>query len=261
MLLNAAYTCCAKAAGMGGCTKAQKVAFDGAKECIGEAGGKGVDGMAAKSSEALGFTMAIDQLAKGGAHQALADMAHDAISRVTNAAACTMGKARHSKETMEHLTKAHGFLCAAGASCDVAKDGGDDMVDMAAGVGDLGKTEGTRAAELAKALEVAQAEKATLAKTLSDIVPLLDRLSKRVEDIAQTPLPPMVARVGMTSVSKTDDGRGDDARELTTEEIAAAIAKMSPNEVELIPFKAARFRPLQLNGLRSSSEIREVITR
>jgi hypothetical protein len=223
MLLDAAYTCCTKAAGMDGCTAAQKASLNAAKECIGSCGGKE---MATKSSDALGFAIAMDRLVKGGAHQALADMAHDAISRVTKAAACSMGKAgaRHSKETMEQLGKAHGHLCAAGATCDNVKKDDDMSYDAAAADGDLIKALETERAQKAEVV----AENAALVKALGQIVPMLDRLTQRVEDIAQAPLPAQaVARVpGGMSVSKAQDGRDPDnsgAPLLTAEEIIKAL--------------------------------------
>lgn len=226
MLLDAAYTCCAKATGMDGCTKAVKQSFDDAKECVGAAGGKGFEEMASKSSDTLGFTMAIDGLAKGGGHTALADMAHDAISRVTKAAACSMGKAgaRHSKETLVQLGKAHGYLCAAGATCDgVKKDDSGDDVGMASASADLGKALEAERADKAAVV----AENAALVKALGEIVPMLNRVLQRVEDIAQAPLPAQaVARVpGTSAVSKTQDGRDPDNNTplFTAEEIIKAL--------------------------------------
>jgi hypothetical protein len=126
---------------------------------------------------------------------------------------------------MEHLGKAHEHLCAAGASCEsVKKDDTGDDVAMAAASADLSKALDTERAEKAAVV----AENAALVKALGEIVPMLNRLTQRVEDIAEAPLPAQaVARVpGIMSVSKTQDGRDPDntgAPLLTAEEIIKAL--------------------------------------
>ena len=138
---------------------------------------------------------------------------------------------------------------------------------MAAGavcVGSLGVSEEGRrgtgfepgkavqAGEFAKVLADERAEKAALVKTLGEMVPLLDRLSKRVDDIARTPLPPLTIARGSVAVSKQQDGRGigspGDAQ-LSPEAIAAALAKMSKEEQTLTLIKASYANPIRVLGL------------
>jgi len=224
---------------MDGCTKAQKDCFGKAASCLSDAGAKE---MAMKSSS-IG-ALAIEQLAKGGAHNAMADMAHDAISRVSKAISCGMGKvgARHSKDTMEHLGKAHGYLTEAGATCDGVKK--DDMG------GDITMTATNEG--LAKALDTERAEKAALVKVLGDIVPMLDRLNKRVEDIATAPLPAQaIARVPLASISKTQDGGIVDIDESQTFSAADMVKALDPNASQqdraMLAMKAALRQPQQFS--------------
>jgi hypothetical protein len=81
-----------------------------------------------------------------------------------------------------------------------------------------------------------------LAKFAGEIVPRLDALHERVEQIARTPLPPQTVARGLASVSKRDDAglpapAGDD--------IVAALARMSEEERTLTLIKAARATPIR----------------
>jgi hypothetical protein len=172
----------------------------------------------------------------------LAREGNDETEKVTKAGA------RHSRETLGHLCAAHNHLLAAGAVC----------------VGSLGVSEEGRrgtgfepgkagqAGEFAKVLADERAEKAALVKTLGEMVPLLDRLSKRVDDIARTPLPPLTIARGSVAVSKQQDGRGIGSPgdgQLSPEAIAAALAKMSKEEQTLTLIKASYANPIQVLGL------------
>jgi hypothetical protein len=79
--------------------------------------------------------------------------------------------ARHSKETMELFNASHRHLVAAGASCDAT--GADEARPQA----QLGSGPDTRAADLANALPDEPVEKATLAKILREVVPMIERLT------------------------------------------------------------------------------------
>jgi len=96
-----------------------------------------------------------------------------------------------------------------------------------------------------------RSEKAALVKALGEMVPILDRLSKRVEDIARTPLPPLTIAKGTVSVSKQQDGgnctAGDTA--LSPQAVAAALARMSNEEQTLTLIKASYANPIQVLGL------------
>ena len=96
-------------------------------------------------------------------------------------------------------------------------------------------------------------ENAPLIKVLAEIVPRLDRLAKRVEDIATTPLPPltMARPAHLSGVSKERDGAGG---RISAEEVAAAFAKMSSEEQTLTLIKASYQRPMRLPGITDPAE-------
>ena len=82
-------------------------------------------------------------------------------------------------------------------------------------------------------------------------MPLLDRLSKRADDIARTPLPPLTIARGSVSVSKQQDGgstgsAGDNP--LSPDAIASALAKMSKEEQTLTLIKASYANPIPVLG-------------
>jgi hypothetical protein len=207
------------------------------------------------------------------AHQDLMDIAHDCISKLSDRAVCTQptpdpdsepgtdsdadiseaakAGARHSAETLEQLRSAHSHLVAAGAQCK-AGPGGEEPRSS-----DLMTEKAARAADLVKALAGERAENAVLIKALGEIVPLLDRLTKRVDDIARTPLPPLTMARGSVSVSKQQDGliagSTGDAR-LSPEAIAAAFAKMSKEEQTLTLIKASYANPIRVIGSAASED-------
>jgi hypothetical protein len=94
-------------------------------------------------------------------------------------------------------------------------------------------------------------EKAALAKVLGEVVPMIERLTKRVDEIARTPLPPLMMAKGTISISKQQD-RGSNVAsgdpELSPEAIAAALAKMSKEEQTLTLIKASYATPIRIAG-------------
>ncbi len=182
------------------------------------------------------------------AHQSLMDLAHGCLQALTDGRVCEkvvkLG-ARHSKETMELFKASHRHLISAGASCDAT--GIDDPRSPAQFTSDTD----TRAADLANPLPDEPAEKAALAKVLREVVPMIERLTKRVDEIARTPLPPLTMAKGTVSISKQQDrekivGGGDP--ELSPETIAAALAKMSKEEQTLTLIKASYATPIRIAG-------------
>src|SRR5262249_43074786 len=155
----------------------------------------------------------------GRAHQNLMDLAHECVSKLTDGMACSdlspssdFGStpedsadteevkktgARHSTEMMDHLRAAHDHLIAAGADCYAPNIGEEELEGT-----EFESVKALRTRDLAKVLAGERSEKTVLVKALSDIVPLLDRLSRRVDDIARTPLPPLTIARGSVSVSK-----------------------------------------------------------
>ncbi|HEX3861759.1 MAG TPA: XkdF-like putative serine protease domain-containing protein [Stellaceae bacterium] len=84
---------------------------------------------------------------------------------------------------------------------------------------------------------------ARLAKLADDILPRLDALQKRVDDIARTPLPPLTAARGVAGLSKREDGSDVIA---TQDDVVAALARMSDEERALTLIKAAHATPARL---------------
>ena len=182
------------------------------------------------------------------AHQNLMDLAHECLQALTDGCVCetaTKFGARHSKETIELFKASHRHLVAAGARCDAA--GLDEPRPLA----QFASETDARAAEPANALLDEPAEKAALAKVLREVVPMIERLTKRVDEIARTPLPPLTMAKGTVSISKQQDrgsnfGSGDP--ELSPEAIAAALAKMSKEEQTLTLIKASYATPIRIAG-------------
>ena len=117
---------------------------------------------------------------------------------------------------------------------------------------ETGKVSGV---DLAKMLAGERAEKAALITTLTDIVPRLDQLTKRVEDIARTPLPPLAMARSVTAVSKQQDSGGG-AGEPSSDDIAAAFSRMSKEEQTLTLIKASYANPIHPPGLGTAKELR-----
>jgi hypothetical protein len=86
---------------------------------------------------------------------------------------------------------------------------------------------------------------ASLAKLADAIVPRLDALQRRVDDIARTPLPPVTAARAVTAISKRDDGGG---AVFASGDIVAALAQMSGEERTLTLIKAAHANPITSAG-------------
>ncbi len=107
------------------------------------------------------------------------------------------------------LAEAHDHLVAAGAKCDAAGFAAETEWQ---GYGIRRRK--VSAGNLAKMLAGERAEKAALIATLTDIVPRLDQLTKRVEDIARTPLPPlaMIKKCDRRSQSSKTPGASADSR-------------------------------------------------
>lgn len=80
-----------------------------------------------------------------------------------------------------------------------------------------------------------------LAKLAGEIVPRLDALQKRVEEIARTPLPPQTVARGFIGISKREDA---DAAVPPAEDVVAALARMSDEERTLTLIKAAHANPI-----------------
>jgi hypothetical protein len=193
------------------------------------------------------------------AHQNLMDLAHECLQVLTDGRVCekaTKLGARHSKETMELFKASHGHLIAAGARCDATGVDGPRPPAQLASETDM------RAADLANALPEEPAEKAALAKILREVVPMIERLTKRVDEIARTPLPPLTMAKGTISVSKQQDrgsNVGSSDPELSPEVIAAALAKMSKEEQTLTLIKASYATPIRIAGSAADQPLKSTV--
>jgi phage head maturation protease len=149
---------------------------------------------------------------------ALLDVAHKCLAHATEGAVCRDEKA-DAEAMRRHLKAAHDHLVAAGAKCDSERP-----ADRGAGLD--------------------HAEKAALIKSLADIVPRIEQLARRVDEIAATPLPPLTMARGVTALSKQYDAGGDLLA--PPEELAAALARMSPEEQTMTLIKAAHRNPIRV---------------
>jgi hypothetical protein len=200
--------------------------------------------------------------------QNLMDLAHDCVCKLTGGMACSdlspkselestadehasaeeVAKpgARHSTEMMSHMCAAHDQLVAAGAECEAA-DSGEEEIEGT----EFEAIKALQTKEFVKMLAGERAEKTALVKALNDMAPLLDRLSKRVDDIARTPLPPLTIARGSVALSKQEDGGsigGQSDNALSPEAIASALAKMSREEQTLTLIKASYANPITVHG-------------
>ena len=186
---------------------------------------------------------------RGSSHQALMDVAHDCIGKLTDKAVCAMAKggARLSRDTLNRLSEAHDHLVDAGASCAAPGFRPEAEPEFGSGKASAGN--------MAKMLAGERAERAALIATLTDIVPRLDQLAKRVEDIARMPLPPLAITKSVTAISKLQDS-GIGGGGLSPDDLAAAFSRMSREEQTLTLIKASYANPIHPPGLGTANEPR-----
>ena len=160
--------------------------------------------------------------------RAVLDQVHDSLKALTGGDCCkpAVPMGRHSKTLFGHLKDAHDALCRAGARCDEF-------------VPDMAETETADRASHTSDLMKAFA---------GEIVPRLDALARRVEEIAAVPLPPLtMARVG-AGLSKSEDAGYFG---LSPDDVAAALARMSDEDRTLALIKAAHANPIRPFAERS----------
>jgi HK97 family phage prohead protease len=152
-----------------------------------------------------------------GDDQAALDHVHDCLKALTDGDCCAAVKAmgHHAKRMLDHLKAAHDAVCRAGAQCD------GFVVDGHA-------EKATRADDLVKAFT-------------GEIMPRLDALAKRIEEIAAVPLPPLTMARAAIAVSKRQDAGN---HEFSPDDIVAALAGMSEEERTLTLIKAAHANPI-----------------
>jgi hypothetical protein len=189
---------------------------------------------------------------RGRVHQHLMDVAYDCLGELTGGTICRRaGKlgARHLTETMDHFEAAHRHLVAAGARRDAAGIAGTlPLSEEQRPGGGSASGKAISPGDLAKALAGERVEKAVLVEALGEIVPMLERLTKRVDDIARTPLPPLTIAKGTASISKQQDRVAGADPQLSSETIASALAKMTKEEQTLMLIKASYANPIRVIG-------------
>jgi phage head maturation protease len=156
--------------------------------------------------------------------QAALDHMHDCLKALTGGDCCKASRAmgRHSKTLFGHLKDAHDALCRAGAKCDsfVPEPETDDAMD---------------------ADKVAHAD--DLVKAFAgEILPRLDALAKRVEEIAAVPLPPLTVARTLGGISKREDGFYPG---VSPDDVVATLARMTDEERTLALIKAAHANPVR----------------
>lgn len=90
-----------------------------------------------------------------------------------------------------------------------------------------------------------------LLRTLAEIVPRLDALSKRVDDIARQPLPPKTVAKAVVAISKEGD-ESDPGAAFDAGVLAAALGRMSAEDRTLTLIKAARMNPIRRSGFTAA---------
>jgi hypothetical protein len=187
--------------------------------------------------------------------QALLDTAHFACDQYLTFGALSVNEKANMERARDYLQKAGAVparLGTAGKMEDDAPARCDATgVDNPQPAAQLAFETDTGATDLANALPNEPTERAALAKVLGEVVPMIERLTRRVDEMARTPLPPLTMAKGTVSISKQQDrernvGSGDP--ELSPEAIAAALAKMSKEEQTLTLIKASYASPIRIAG-------------
>jgi hypothetical protein len=145
-----------------------------------------------------------------------------------------------------------------GELCDflqsLVAEGSAELVDGSDGSAQADLTAFSIADNLRKARRQDFAPLASgLAKLAGEIVPRLDALQKRVEEIARTPLPPQTIARGFAGISKREDTGGTIP---PSEDVVAALARMSDEERTLTLIKAAHANPITPLGRPAGSATR-----
>lgn len=211
------------------------------------AAGSGNDSAAEADTAEMSGTLA-------AAPQHMMDTAHGCLRVLTDGTVCAAGPkfgGRRPMGMMEHLEMAHAHMTAAGARCDRPASAGSDTLTEAKLPAEFAPGKGANAGDLAKGSAGRHAEDGALVKAVEKIFPMLEQLSRRIDDIARTPLPPLTIAKSSMAVSKHHDHGGGPSRgepELSPEAIAAALAKMSQEEQTLTLIKASYANPIRVFG-------------
>jgi hypothetical protein len=262
-LVDMALYSCDKCMKLDGLSISEREHVGSARDHLVETGGAP---MADVSMEPAGNGFGLSAKAgdsRSRAHQNLMDIAHECIGKVIGGMACSrsdphLARGRsaeagetpdtgtwHSEETMEHLHSAHRDLVAAGAQCNCGIERAAEEHSQS-DILELEKA--LPITDLAKMLVDERAEKAALVRAFGEMMPMLDRLSKRIDDIACTPLPPLTIARNSVSISKQQDGGGTADIQLSPEAVASALSKMTKEDQTLTLIKASYAKPIRVHG-------------
>jgi hypothetical protein len=243
-LVDIALYSCDKCMKLDGLSMRERDHVGSARVHLVETGG---DPMADASMDPAGDGLGLAVKAGGSrsrAHQNLMDISHECIGKVIGGMTPNTGT-WHSEETMEHLHSAHRDLVAAGAQCNCGVEGAAEEHNQS----DLLELEKAfPVTDLAKMLVDERTEKAALVRAFGEMMPMLDRLSKRIDDIACTPLPPLTIARNSVSISKQQDGGGTADIQLSPEAVASALSKMTKEDQTLTLIKASFAKPIRVHG-------------
>jgi tRNA threonylcarbamoyladenosine modification (KEOPS) complex Cgi121 subunit len=230
--------------------------------------------------EALLSAPGADVEKAGAGHRPLLQIAHDCLKAFSDGATCKADgekPSRHSGATMAcvdkahfHLTKCDGMAMAckalneqpSGAPTPAGEAEGQGTSTTAGGegtdAGEPGKDAATAEGDLAKTAEppaaTADPSLADIAKTVTEMAQGLASLAQqnkdlraRVEDIAQTPLPPRAIQRVAAGAGLT---KGQDNGGLTggPVDVTDQLAEMSDDEVTKTLIKRSFRRPLVVHG-------------
>jgi hypothetical protein len=263
-LVDMALYSCDKCMKLDGLSIREREHVGSARDHLVEAGGAPMTDVSTDPA-GNGFRLA----AKAGdsrsrAHQNLMNIAHECIGKVIGGMAWSRSEPHlargrsaeageaadtntwHSEETMEHLHSAHRDLVAAGAQCNCGVAGAEEEHSQS-DILELEKA--LPITDLAKMLVDERAEKAALVRAFGEMMPMLDRLSKRIDDIACTPLPPLTIARNSVSISKQQDGGGTADIQLSPEAVASALSKMTKEDQTLTLIKASYAKPIRVHGI------------
>jgi phage head maturation protease len=195
-----------------------------------------------KASDPIAFIDAMVKAGKG--HVALCSCAHDLLCAVSDGATCKEGAAkptRHSADDMAMMHKAHAHLMMVdGVQCAAASE---PIITAAAPTGDLSKAASDG---LAKAVDT---HVAPLREALGTLLTTMTKMSERVEQIAQTPLPPSVIARVAPQPAGTTIAKGS--------ALDDALAKAGDDELTQALIKRSHRNPMAIPGITDGQPARQ----
>ncbi len=187
-------------------------------------------------------------------YQKLMMIAHDSIKSLSGGATCKAGTkpdylTRSQMDDLDtahyHFGKGRGLKCDMAATAKASGDADDETATTDDAEGSVAKAVASEdelnkldlPAVLAKALQdqnerfAAQSEE--MVKAVAGLAEQLGATRQRVEDIARQEMPPLTIAKGTVITEKG----GTDAGGLSAEDFAAAVAKMTPEEIQMTSLK------------------------